>query len=297
MSASAAISRTLLALAALTLLTGCAGNKIALLNPETAQSLGKQEYQQQHYAEAAGYFNNAINKDPRDYLSFYYLGVCYDQMRDYEKAIQSYNAGLKVQPLTYEGKDDHETFLKLMDGLGIAIAKSSERNAEIVSLEALAAKSQSAWDYFLLGKISRYSGDADKAVENYSHAVLLEKRNFTLLKEYGLYLQQLNQVEQARSILVRANVLDLDDQQVAAALRILGVVPGPSLKEKSDLAQPVLLPRGPIPTITDITKSVSKTVGLGGSSAPQTTTPPGGGARSAGASLPPATPALQAPRD
>src|SRR5208282_463904 len=103
--------------------------------------------------------------DPRDYQSFYYLGVCYDRMQDYEKAIQSYKAGLAVRVKSYEGQDDQECFLKLMDGLAISISKSKARDAEIDAMEAQAAKTNNPWDFFVLAKISRYSGDADKAME------------------------------------------------------------------------------------------------------------------------------------
>ena len=96
------------------------------------------------------------------------------------------------------------------------------------------------------------------ALENYQRASNLDVRNFDILKEYGLYLQQAGQRQQAINILERAYRVNTQDQQVAAALRQNGIVPGPSLKEKNELAGPII-PKGPL----DFQKFKSS-IGLGG---------------------------------
>jgi hypothetical protein len=74
------------------------------------------------------------------------------------------------------------------------------------------------------------------------------------------------------------------DEQVVGALRQLGVVPGPSLKEQGELAQP-LVPKGPIPPL-DMDK-IKNGLGLGGnkSEAPSVPVAPAPAA------------SIQAPRD
>lgn len=219
---------------------------------ETSEVAGARLFKAGDYTQAAGAYRNIIRSDPRDFESYYYLGVCYESMKAYQQAIQAYKTGLDVQPLTYAGQQDEKQFhLKLLDGLASAVAKSESRDATLDELQAKAQKTQSAWDYFLLAKISRDSGDADAALDQYNHAALLANKNFAILKEYGLYLQQLNQTARARQVLWQAGAIDQQDKEVASALRQLGVVPGPSLQDKSDLAKPVI-PVGPIPPFNEI---------------------------------------------
>jgi tetratricopeptide (TPR) repeat protein len=119
--------------------------------------------------------------------------------------------------------------------------------------------------------VHRYSGDADAAIAAYDQAALMDPTNFWIAKDYGLYLEQLGQGRMADPHLRRAYALNSTDEDVAAALRRLNVVPGPSLKEQQDLVnRPV--PKGPIPPI-DMSK-----IGLGGrgnqSASPPSELPP-----------------------
>ena len=82
--------------------------------------------------------------------------------------------------------------------------------------------------------------------------MLIDPRNFTIVKEFGLYLQQLGQIDLARAVLRRANGLNQQDNDVAVALRDCGGVPGPANKDEADLAKPII-PEGPIPPI-DVSK-------------------------------------------
>jgi hypothetical protein len=74
--------------------------------------------------------------------------------------------------------------------------------------------------------------------------------------------------------------MNSQDQEVAAALRRVGTVPGPALKEQKQLAQPPI-PQGPIPPLK------MPRIGGGGT---QTT-------EAAAEGVAPATPTVQAPRD
>ena len=164
----------------------------------------------------------------------------------------------------------------MLDALAITVAKNDSRDAQLNILEKKAKQDQKAEDFLLLGKIFRYRGDPDSALSEYQHAALLDNKNFDVLKEYGTYQQQVGQTQQAVSTLSQAYRINDQDTEVIASLRQLGVVPGPSLKEKAELAQPVI-PKGPIPPL-DLSK-----IGLGGS----------------GDKPQPASPAaaIQAPRD
>jgi tetratricopeptide (TPR) repeat protein len=235
-----------------------------------------------------------VRDDPCDFEAYYYMGVSYEAMRDYEQAVHAYKTGLAVRPLTPNGKYDEVYRIKLVDGLARAISKCSSRDAELDAAQAQAQKSQRAWDYFLLAKISRYSGDADNAVEQYNHAILLDHRDFVILKDYGLYLfEKLNQPDQARKVLMQAGAVNQQDPQVASALRQLGVVPGPSLMEKSDMVQPPL-PSGPIPPFSDIEHSLG--IGNGSGNAAKSGNNSAAGNTGSGGTAIPAS-SVQAPRN
>ena len=263
---------------ALPLLGGCSG---FLTKAEDPQEVGRRLYAEKNYSEAAGAFRMAVKQDPRDYRAQYNLGTACDADGRPLEAIEAYGSALDVMAITYEGQADGAFRLTVLDALAQSIARSDPRDTQLNLRERKAKQTQKAEDFFLLAKIYRYRGDPDGALANYQHAALLDNKYFPVLKEYGLYLQQVGQVQPATAMLAQAYRVNDKDAQVAGALRQLGVIPGPSLKEKDELAQPIV-PKGPIPPL-DLSK-----IGLGGSS---DNTP---------APLPqPAAPAssLQAPRE
>lgn len=280
------VSLSLLALSQ----TGCAGMFTPAENPKVS---GMKLYQQGNYTDAAASFRNAIRSDPRDYKSHYYLAVCCDAQGRYEEAVAAYREALDVMKVTYAGQEDHDFRVKILDGLAITVAKSDPHDQELDIFEKQAHRSNKAEDFFLVAKIYRYRGDADMALDNYNHAALLDNKEFAILKEYGLYLQKVGQDKRAIVSLSQAYRVNDKDQQVNGALTQLGIVPGPSLKERNELAQPQI-PQGPIPPL-DLHK-ITSSLGLGGgnkNAAPApapTATPP------APASGQPAS-AIQTPRD
>jgi tetratricopeptide (TPR) repeat protein len=204
-------------------------------------------YQQQEYPEAAGAFHNMVRVNPRDYRSFYHLGNCYTQMGEWQKAIESYRTGLDVMGVTLQGKADTAFRQNILNGLASAIAKSDQRDIELKSLEQEAQNGKPE-DIFLLAKVYAYRGDPDSAIEAYSRAALRDPQNFYIQKEYGLYLERYGQKQRAAQPLRNAYALNSSDQEVADALRRIGIIPGPSLKPEDQLAKP-LIPQGPIPPI------------------------------------------------
>lgn len=272
-----------LALIALSLaLTGCSD---VLTYAQRDRDIGMDAYREQDYPKAAGAFRAALRQDPRDYMSHYYLGLSSLQLQNYQQAVVAFRSCLDTQNVTLAGKEDNGTRIKAIDGLAQAIVKSDDSDQEVnrVEQEARGAKGTlAAREFFLLGKIYRYRMLPDMALDYYNRATLDDPKNFDYAKEYALYCEQLQQTARAQEALKKAYALDSTDKDVADALRRLGVVPGLSLKEKGDLAKP-LLPKGPIPEF-DLTK-------LGGG---------GGNNNAAGPDATPAssrTPAALTPRD
>jgi len=274
-SHSRSICVTLASLLMAPLSGGCSG---LFTKYEDPQQVGLRLYQEKNYTEAAGAFRTAIRKEPRDYKSQYLLAVACDADGRFQESIEAYRASLDIMNITYDGQADTEFRLKVLDGLAKTVAKSDTHDTQLNVLEKKAKSTQKAEDFFLLAKVFRFRGDGDMALENYQHAILLDNKNFPILKEYGLYLQQINQAPRATMTLSQAYRVNDKDAQVNGALRQLGVIPGPSLKEKDEMARPIV-PKGPI----DLQK-IRGGLGLGGNAQNSTS---------------PATPAssIQAPRD
>jgi Flp pilus assembly protein TadD len=202
-------------------------------------------YNDGQYADAAGAFRNTVRAAPYDYGSHYYLGASLEHLGSYDQAIAEYKTTLAIMTNSLEGREDPKFRLKVVDSLASAIVKAQARDQEIAELSK---SPSSAENQFILGKIGRRSGDADAAIEAYSRASNMAPKDFAIAKEFGLYLDQLGQTERARTELRRAYTLNTQDEEVANALRHVGVVPGPSLKDESDLARP-LVPVGPLPEL------------------------------------------------
>jgi Tfp pilus assembly protein PilF len=268
------------------LTTGCTGLFAKHEDPTTT---GLRLYQEKNYAEAAGAFRNAVRNDERDYKAHYYLAVACDADQRYQEAIEAYRTCLGVMKLTYEGQEDTAFRVKVLDGLAMTVAKADTHDQQLNAFEQKAKSSNKAEDYFLVAKIYKYRGDADMALENYQHAVLLDNQNFPILKEYGMFLKQVHQNQKATAALEQAYRLNDKDEQVNGALTELGIVVGPSLKERNELAQPVI-PKGPIPPVN--LAKLKASIGLGGKPAPAAEPAP-----LPPTSAEPAASSLQAPRD
>lgn len=208
-------------------------------------------YDQADYPKAAGAFRAALRQDPRDYMSHYYLGLSSLQMQNYQEAIVAFRSSLDTQNVTLAGQEDNATRMKSLDGLAQAIVKADDSDNQLNKVEQAARATQgpaAAREYYILAKIHRYRMLPDMAIDYYNHATLNDPKNFDYAKEFGLYCEQLQQTAKATEALRRAYAINTSDKEVTAALQRLGVVPGPSLKDKDDLAKP-LLPRGPIPEV------------------------------------------------
>lgn len=221
------------------LLCGCGE---MMVNTVVARNNGIKQYTDGQYAAAAGTFRANLRANPTDYGSTYFLGACLAKMGSYELAIAKYKATLVMMDTTLIGRDDRRFRVQCLNSLAEAFVASGDHNVQNVMVANISPSDRQ----FLLAKISRGQGDADAAVEAYSQAALLAPTDFDVAKDFGLYLAQLSQTERARVELRRAFALKPDDDHVALALRRVGVVPGPSLKNDKDMVKPII-PVGPIP--------------------------------------------------
>ena len=224
--------------------TGCAD---VVVSSNHSRRAGLRHYASGEYVDAAGAFRNAVKIDPRDYKSHYYLGASYDATGSYQQAMQAYRSALDVMSVSIEGRSDKAFRARILDGLALSIAKGGERT--FGETDAVAgAKVTQAEQKFIQAKVYRRLEDPDSALAHYKQAALLDSQNFHILREYGLYLEQLSQHHEATPVLRRAYALNSKDKDVNAALARLGTVTGPSLKERDDLIDPPV-PQGPLPEV------------------------------------------------
>jgi Tfp pilus assembly protein PilF len=203
---------------------------------------------------------------PNDYVDHYYLAKCYSAQGQWQQAIHSYYDAWEVMAIDNFGQLDTKLKYKVIDGLASAIASSDTRDSDTNAAEARARARQSADDYLLMAKIFVDRQDPDSAIDAYDRAAMIDPDNFYIAREYGLYLERLGQNDKAAIPLRRAYAIDNSDQQVSDALRRIGIVPGPSIKDEDALAKP-LIPKGPIPEV-----DLGKVMGLGGSATPASST-------------------------
>ncbi len=260
-------------LLAFCLMAGGCGDMLTWSQESRAE--GIKALDQKDYTTAAGDFRNAVKQEPRDFRSHYYLGYCYQQLGQYPMAVQSYRSGLGVMQIPVRDTEEAGFRNKMIDGLAQVIAQHDAGDIQLNAAEADAKNHPSAENWMLVSKIYRYRGDVELAASSYRAAAIADSSDFGVQKEAGLYLLNgARNPQDARPLLRRANALQPTDMEVAAALRQIDVVPGPSLKDDSELARPII-PRGPIPEL-DLSK-----VGIG---SPKTASdsPAGGGSGSAG---------------
>ena len=81
----AALASLLLSLSLIS--TGCTD---VLTYANKSRDEGVRLYSEHYYADAAGAFRNAVRQDPRDYRSQYYLGLCYDELKQHHQAFSSF---------------------------------------------------------------------------------------------------------------------------------------------------------------------------------------------------------------
>jgi tetratricopeptide (TPR) repeat protein len=211
-----------------------------------SREAGERLYAEGSHVDAAGAYRNAVRKDPTDYRAYYGLGQSYDATKSYHQAIQAYQTGLDVQKRTLPGKEDQAMRVKLIDALARSMAKAYDRTLQDAGSPS---RPETAESKYIRAKAFAYMGDADSAIETYRQAALLDRKDFAIAKDFGLYLEQIPGLrsDPARQ-LKKAYQLNNKDPEVIAALRRVGVVPGPSLKEREQLAQPAV-PKGPFPEV------------------------------------------------
>jgi len=235
----AALASLLLSLSLIS--TGCTE---VLTYANKSREEGVRLYNEHYYADAAGAFRNAVRQDPRDYRSQYYLGLCYDELKQHHQAFSMFRASLDVMTQLGPNFVDANFRQQALDAYGASVARHDDNEAEVNALTKRASGSTSGEEWFILAKAFRLRGDADRAIDAYTRAARVAGDNFYIRKEFGLYLlDPLAQNKDAEYWLRMANKLQPYDEQVNAGLARLGVTVTASSRNREPIPRFAPAPR------------------------------------------------------
>ena len=220
---------------------GCAE---VMTNTRLDRENGIKLYNDGQYADAAGALREAVKHNPADLQTHYYLALSLDHLGAFDEAIQQYRTTLTLMENSLEGRESPEMRKRVIDQMADCVSKAHDTDPSTAMLHG----GKTAEDQYIKAKIESKLGDADAALEAYRQSLLLDRDQPEVRRDYGLYLAQLGQTDAARTELKRAYAMNPKDEKTAAGLRKVGIIPGPSLKDESDMAHP-LVPVGPLPEL------------------------------------------------
>jgi len=227
----AAIASLLVSLSLIS--TGCTE---VLTYANKSREEGLRLYNEHYYADAAGAFRNSIRQDPRDYRSQYYLGLCYDELKQHHQAFAQFRTSLDVMSQLGPVFVDPNFRQQVLDAYGASVARYDENESEVDALTKRAQNGSSGEEWFILAKAFRLRGDADRAIDAYTRAARVAGENFFIRKEFGLYLlDPLAQNQEAEYWLRLANRLQPYDEAVNAGLAKLGVTISASSRNREPI--------------------------------------------------------------
>lgn len=173
---------------------------------------------------AEHHFARAVQREPEDYLSQYYLGVVYLRQGEPLKAQLALEKALTLRP------DGSPRTGDILDHL----AEAMYQRGRYDSLHAFLAKSASYYgrteDYLRQARYLVKTGDIDQAKIAYQKAAYFaEKGDATPYLAVAEFYESINNAPEAVAALKYAYYVDPENEKVAAGLRKHGIVPGPTV--------------------------------------------------------------------
>ena len=199
---------------------------------------------------AAMTFLDQTRRNPRDYKAHFHLGEARWAAGRYPEALRSYKTALDVMKLTPRGQNDDEFRALITSEYARALAEVDTDGTQLATIEKTSAGNKQK--KLLIALTHAKAGRPDAAIGAFTSAMRLDRASDEqdpfIAKSFGLYLEGIQQDDMAEQVLRRAYSIAPGDEEVAAALRRLGIVPGPAILSKNDLAKPAM-PLGPLPQI------------------------------------------------
>ncbi len=148
-----------------------------------------------NYQKALSFYQQAVQEDPNDFLSWNQIGVCLGQLSDHAGALEAHLRANQVKP------DMPEVHLNL--GLTYLHLNSLEE-AEQFLKSALRLKPDFCLAYYNLGAVYSRQGKPSYAAECYARAVQIQPDYFEALYNLGITYSKLKSWPRAVEALEKA---------------------------------------------------------------------------------------------
>ncbi|MEM1012818.1 MAG: tetratricopeptide repeat protein [Planctomycetota bacterium] len=230
--------------AAAALLAG--GCTSAITFSTTERSMGRIALNEGDYETAAEIFSEHVANNPRDYKAHTHLGQTRLAAGNNKAALASFRTALDTRVMTARGRADKPYRELIIDEYARTLALIDADGTMTATLD-----SQSSGDVekkLIVAKAFANAGQPDSAIAAFQSARRLDKRDLFVAKSFGLYLESIRQDIAAEEMLTQAYRIEPSDNEVAAGLVRLGIVPGPAILSRNELAKPKV-PLGPLPQV------------------------------------------------
>jgi tetratricopeptide (TPR) repeat protein len=125
---------------------------------------GMKEFNKGDFKDAFEAFTKAVNEDPKDYRSFFFLGQTHEKLKELQEAIESYEKALKIRT----------HYLPAREAVGLVYYQQKKyKEAEINLREAEKLGSKTAEVYYSLGEIEQRKDSCETAIPAFEQALKL----------------------------------------------------------------------------------------------------------------------------
>ncbi len=82
----------------------CALQQLSVNAASSVFNDGLDDYQQHRYHALADSFEKAVAENHNDFKSHYYLGMCFEQLKEYDAASNEFEYAMRLNPFSTEGR-------------------------------------------------------------------------------------------------------------------------------------------------------------------------------------------------
>jgi tetratricopeptide (TPR) repeat protein len=151
-------------------------------------NLGVQLYQLRNYTKAIQSYQRVIQLDPYYIEAYNNLGIIYQELGDFDKAFSAYQKSIEINPHYEKGYNN----------LGILYYLQGHNEEAFDSFKkALAINSNSTESHINLGVLFKKQGQWDKAIESYRNALTINPRLREVHYNIALLYEQSGNIEPA----------------------------------------------------------------------------------------------------